>query len=99
MPDTIYLEIINATIPYAAHGPHRSIQLTDPSTNLLESGLDSMDVAVLGAYLCELFDIPFELQKEMPSDNVHVMFTFLHQHGRRILHTAAEVQEMLGPCE
>lgn len=89
------LAIINAVIPHAANGPHRSIRLIDPLLDIAESGLDSMDVAVLGAYLGELFDVPVDLQRDIPVQTVQAMFDYLRQHGRRLIKTAQEVEDML----
>ncbi len=91
------LAIVNAVIPHAAHGKHRNIRLDDPLLRLSEAGLDSMDVAVLGAYLCELFDVPPDLHRSMPGDTVHHMFEHLRLHGRRQIQHAHEVDDLLAP--
>jgi acyl carrier protein len=89
------LDLINAVIPYAANGSHCAIRLWDASLAISESGLDSMDVAVIGAYLSELFDVPLELQKEMPGETVDIMFAFLRLHGRRQIRDVQQIEEML----
>lgn len=95
MLPSLQLEIVNATIPHAAHGASRRIRLTDPDIKLLESGLDSLDLAVLGAYLCELFDVPLDLHREIPFDQLQPMFDFLLAHGRRMVRDGAEVDRLL----
>jgi len=89
------LSIINAVIPHAANGPHRSIRLNDPLLEIAESGLDSMDMAVLGAYLGELFDLPVELQRDIPVHTVQTLFDYLRQHGRRQITSVQEIEDML----
>ena len=89
------LAIINAVIPHAANGPHRSIRLSDPLLEIAESGLDSMDVAVLVAYLGELFDVPVDLQRDIPTQTVQAIFDYLRQHGRRQITSAQEIGDML----
>lgn len=93
-PET-QLEIVNATIPHAALGASRRIRLTDASIALVETGLDSLDRAVIGVYLCELFDVPLDQQKEMPTDHLQEMFAFLRRHGRREVQGGADVERML----
>lgn len=97
MKDNLNLTLINAVILYAANGPHRDIRLTDPLLDIAESGLDSMDVAVISGYLCELFDVPLAQQKDIPTHTVASMFEFLQQHGRRHINSVEEVQNMLAP--
>lgn len=97
MAHTLDLALMNAVIPHAANGPHREIRLTDALLDVAEAGLDSMDVAVIGAYLCELFDVPVAQQKDIPNTTVESMFVFLRQHGRRHIHSVEEVENMLAP--
>ena len=92
-----WLGVVNAVIPYAANGRARAIQLADLDTPLGESGLDSLDAAVLGAYLCELFDVPLALQRDFHPLTLREAVAFLQQHGQRTIHSAATVHALLGP--
>lgn len=76
-----WIAIINAVIPYAANGTRQKIQLTGTEQAFEEAGLDSLDVAVIGVYLCELLDIPVALHKDVPLAVIADLTAFLDQHA------------------
>ncbi len=95
LSDETWLALINTVIPYAANGKARDIRFTDAEANLAESGLDSLDGAVLGAYLCEIFEVPLQLHHDFQPATVRDAMVFLSQHAKRHIHTPEEIVVML----
>ncbi len=95
LTDETWLALINTVIPYAANGKARDIRFTDAEANLAECGLDSLDGAVLGAYLCEIFEVPLPLHHDFQPATVRDAIVFLSQHARRHIHSPEEIVAML----
>ncbi len=95
LSDETWLALINTVIPYAANGKARDIRLTDVEANFADSGLDSLDGAVLGAYLCEIFEVPLPLHHDFQPATVRDAIVFLSQHAKRHIHTPEEIVAML----
>jgi hypothetical protein len=95
LTDQDWLALINAVIPYAANGKARDIRLTQCDVPLAESGLDSLDCAVLGAYLCEIFEVPLALHRDFQPLTVRDAMVFLSCHAQRMVHTPQDIVAML----
>jgi acyl carrier protein len=95
LTDDTWLTLINAIIPFAANGKARHIRLTLLDAPLAESGLDSLDSAVLGAYLCEIFDVPLPLHRDFHPRTAREAIEFLRSNAQRAIHTPEEIVGML----
>lgn len=95
LTDQDWLVLINAVIPFAANGKARDIRLTQLDVPLVDSGLDSLDNAVLGAYLCEIFDVPLSLHHDFQPLTVRDAIAFLSSHAQRMVHTPEDIVAML----
>lgn len=95
LTDQDWLALINAVIPFAANGKARDIRLTQLDVPLADSGLDSLDNAVLGAYLCEIFEVPLVLHRDFQPLTVRDAIAFLSRHAQRMVHTPEDIVAML----
>ena len=93
--DALWLSLINAVIPFAANGKGTEVRLSDPDVLLTETGLDSLDNAVLGAYLCELFEVPLPLQRDFQPRTAREAIDFLEQHAQRRIESPDDIVRML----
>lgn len=90
-----WISIINSVIPFSANGEHQKIQLNGDEIYFSDAGLDSLDVAVIGIYLCELLQVPNYLHKEIPAQSIKDLVNFLDENSINRDITPELISEML----
>ena len=87
------LELFNALIavvsPINSNGAHAAA-LDEP---LGDTGLDSLDLLMMGIYLSDIYGVSEEIAKTMQPTTVQDMFDFMEQHKTKDL--PATVEEAL----
>ena len=77
------LELFNSLIgivtPVNSMGA-KAEALSDP---LSETGLDSLDLLMMGIYLSDIYGVPEEIAKTMQPTTIGDMFTFMEEHATK----------------
>lgn len=90
-----FLELLNQVAKKAKPFNDELIPISDMSSTLTESGLDSLDQLMCSVYLCEIFDVEDEKSKEMTVKTPQECLDFLVAHGRRQPASLEEAKEWL----
>lgn len=78
-----WIDIINEVVPYTMGGARNGVKLTGKEENFYDLGLDSLDVAALSVYLCEVLAVPPSVQRDDDLGNIADMIAFLEKHAVR----------------
>lgn len=75
------LDLLNKVARVARPSHHEFIPLNSLEEKFAESCLDSMDMLMVGMYMCEIYDVENEISKLLnPEDGVQ-LYAFLEEHG------------------
>ena len=90
-----FLELFNgvARIARPVHVSHTPV--TDTELDLVEYGLDSLDMLMICIYMCELYGIPEETGKEMSAKTVREIEDFVMTHRTQQPETVAQALESI----
>ena len=90
-----FLELFNgvARIARPVHVSHTPV--TDTELDLVEYGLDSLDMLMICIYMCELYGIPEETGKEMSAKTVLEIEDFVMTHRTQQPETVAQALESI----
>ena len=90
-----FLELFNgvARIARPVHVSHTPV--TDTELDLVEYGLDSLDMLMICIYMCELYGIPEETGKEMPANTVREIEDFVQAHRTQQPTSVAQALESI----
>lgn len=90
-----FLELFNgvARIARPVHVSHTPV--TDTELDLVEYGLDSLDMLMICIYMCELYGIPEETGKEMPAKTVREIEDFVQAHRTQQPTSVAQALESI----
>lgn len=90
-----FLELFNEVARKArpVHIEHSPI--TDKQTELVDFGLDSLDILMCVVYICELYGIPEEVGKDMPAINVSSIETFVQHYKTQEPASIADAVEQM----
>ncbi len=78
-----WINIINEVVPYTMGGARNGVKLTGEEQSFYDVGLDSLDVAALSVYLCEVLAVPPSVERDGDLGNVAEMIAFLDKHAVR----------------
>jgi acyl carrier protein len=84
----LFNKLIAIVIPVNSMGA-TATSLDEP---LAETGLDSLDLLMIGIYLSDIYGVDEEVAKTMQVTTVNDMFAFMEQHATK---TPTNVQEAL----
>jgi acyl carrier protein len=86
------LELFNKLIAIVVPVNSMGATATSLDEPLAETGLDSLDLLMIGIYLSDIYGVPEEIAKTMQVTTVNDMFVFMEQHATK---TPANLQEAL----
>jgi len=90
------LELFNALILVATPVNSNGAVATSLDQPLADTGLDSLDLLMMGIYLSDIYGVPEEIAKEMQPVTVNDMFVYLEQHKTKDLPaTLSEALELV----
>jgi acyl carrier protein len=84
----LFNRLIAIVVPVNSMGA-KAEALSDP---LSETGLDSLDLLMIGIYLSDIYGVSEEIAKTMEATTVNDMFVFMEQHATK---TPTNIQEAL----
>jgi acyl carrier protein len=84
----LFNRLITIVIPVNSMGA-KAASLDQP---LAETGLDSLDLLMMGIYLSDIYGVSEEIAKTMQVTTVNDMFVFMEQHATK---TPTNVQEAM----
>lgn len=73
-----YLHLFNEVIKVATPVNSNKAQATSLDQPLSETGLDSLDLLMVGIYLAEIFGVSEEIAKQMQPKTVSDMINYMH---------------------
>ena len=79
------LELFNSLITVVTPVNSMGAKATSLDQPLKETGLDSLDLLMMGIYLSDIYGVDEEIAKTMQPTTVEDMFTFLEQHKTKDL--------------
>lgn len=80
MNDQEFLKLLNAVAKKAKSFGNDYAEITAMSDKLADSGLDSLDMLLANAYMCDAFKIDDEVAKAFHAITAQEMYDFLMQH-------------------
>ncbi|QDD64254.1 acyl carrier protein [Herbaspirillum seropedicae] len=90
-----WINIINEVVPYTMGGARNGVKLTGDEESFYDVGLDSLDVAALSVYLCEVLAVPPSVERNGDLGNVAEMIAFLDKHAVRRDLTVPQIRALL----
>jgi acyl carrier protein len=86
------LELFNRLITIVIPVNSMGAKATSLDQSLTETGLDSLDLLMMGIYLSDIYGVSEEIAKTMQVTTVNDMFVFMEQHATK---TPTSVQEAM----
>jgi acyl carrier protein len=86
------LELFNGLINIVTPVNSMGAKATSLDQALGETGLDSLDLLMIGIYLSDIYGVDEEVAKTMQVTTVNDMFVFMEQHATK---TPTSIQEAL----
>ena len=86
------LELFNKLIAIVVPVNSMGATATSLDEPLAETGLDSLDLLMIGIYLSDIYGVPEEIAKTMQVTTVNDMFAFMERHATK---TPTNIQEAL----
>jgi acyl carrier protein len=77
------LELFNGLIAIVTPVNSRGAEAKSLDDPLKETGLDSLDLLMIGIYLSDIYGVPEEIAKTMEPTTVNDMFVFMEQHATK----------------
>jgi acyl carrier protein len=87
------VELFNEVISLATPINTRKAYIKDLNEQLSETGLDSLDLLMVGIYLSEIYGVPEEIAKTMQVKTPGEMFEFLQKHATK---EVTDIQTAIG---
>ena len=87
------LELFNGLIAIVTPVNSMGAEATSLDQPLGETGLDSLDLLMIGIYLSDIYGVPEEIAKTMQVATINEMFVFMEQHATKTptnIHDALE---------
>ena len=75
------LELFNGLITIITPVNSMGATATSLDEPLSETGLDSLDLLMMGIYLSDIYGVPEEIAKTMEPSTVNDMFVFMEKHA------------------
>ena len=76
-----FLELFNVVAKKARPIQTEWHPIEDVNVPITEYGLDSLDIMMTSIYLCELYGIPEEIGKDMPTETVAQIEAYVFEHN------------------
>jgi acyl carrier protein len=73
-----YLKLFNEIIKVATPLNSNKAEATSLEHPLADTGLDSLDLLMVGIYLAEIFGVPEEQAKQVKANTVGEMISYMH---------------------
>ena len=80
MTEKELLQLLKGVIALATPLNSNGVDITSLDTTLADTGLDSLDLLMLGIYLSDIYGVSEEIAKTMQPTTVREMFEFMCQH-------------------
>jgi len=80
MTEQDLLALLKGVIALATPLNSNGVNVTDLDTPIADTGLDSLDLLMVGIYLSDVYGVPEEIAKTMQPVTVRDMFEFMCQH-------------------
>jgi acyl carrier protein len=77
------LELFNGIIGVITPVNSMGAEATSLDQSLAETGLDSLDLLMMGIYLSDIYGVPEEIAKTMQATTVNDMFVFMEQKATK----------------
>jgi hypothetical protein len=90
-----FISLLNFVAKKAKPHGNDLLKITAMKQDLRDCGLDSLDMLVVGMYLCEAWDIDNETSKGMNGHTPELLLGFLEMHGRRKPNTYDEAVSLI----
>lgn len=81
MSDQDFLKLLNVVVKLAKPHTGESIEIKDIKDALAEYGIDSLDMLMVGLYICDIFGVSEEDGKQMKVNTVEELRDFLFEKG------------------
>lgn len=75
------LELFNAISGVVKIDPSSIEPAVSEDITLEEAGLDSFDLALVGMYMAELYEIPEDAARDIPMTTIREAFDYAEKHG------------------
>jgi acyl carrier protein len=75
------LELFNGLIAIITPVNSMAAEATSLDQPLKDTGLDSLDLLMMGIYLSDIYGVPEEIAKTMEPTTVNDMFEFMEKHA------------------
>lgn len=82
MKDEEFLGVLTEVAKIAKPMHRDKIQIDDMAAPWAEFEVDSLDLLMIGIYMCDLWGVPEEIGKTMQVKNATDMKAFLEEHGQ-----------------
>ncbi len=82
MKDEEFLEVLTEVAKIAKPMHRNTIKIDDMTAPWAEFEVDSLDLIMIGIYMCDLWGVSEEVGKTMQVKNGSEMKAFLEQHGQ-----------------
>ena len=79
-----FLELFNAVAKVARPVHVQYTPVPDKESQIVDFGMDSLDMLMVSVYLCELHGIPEEIGKEMHAETVQQFEDFINAHKTQV---------------
>ena len=80
MTEKELLELLKGVIALATPLNSNEVNITSLDTAIVDTGLDSLDMLMVGIYLSDVYGVPEEIAKTMQPVTVRGLFDFMQQH-------------------
>lgn len=95
MTNEDFIKLLNDVAKKAKPHGNDLLKITSMDQDLRDCGLDSLDMLVVGMYLCEVWDIDNETSKNMNGHTPELLLGFLDVHGARKPNTYEEAVSLI----
>lgn len=95
MKDEEFLEALTEVAKIAKPMHKDTVKVDDMTAPWAEFEVDSLDLLMIGIYMCDLWSVPEEIGKTMQVRNATEMKAFLEQHGQE----PADIGAAIGALE
>jgi acyl carrier protein len=75
-----FIDLFNAVAKFVRPAHHDYEPFTNENQLFTDSSLDSLDMLMLGIYMCEIYGISEEIGKTMQPTNIAEMKAFISEH-------------------
>jgi len=92
MTEQNLLDLLKGVVALATPLNSNGVNITNLDTPIADTGLDSLDLLMVGIYLSDIYGVPEEIAKTMQPVTVRDMFEFMFEHKTK---EPASVEEAL----